>query len=169
MKDLNEIKEFVKLLKQGTEYWLRTGKEPESEELVNFICDVAGETGNHLHFEDDTLNRTFLNTIIDHADEILKNIASIDEAGVKGEPALERFNYLCNLTALLMIETYDSNRDVFSWFGLHQDNMKYLKNALRNFKGVEVPAWELLRYAKGLYDQEVFNKLVDKILKQKGC
>lgn len=48
MKDLNEIKEFVKLLKQGTEYWLRTGKEPESEELVNFICDVAGETGNHL-------------------------------------------------------------------------------------------------------------------------
>lgn len=169
LKSLEEMKAFLYRLKDAIEFWLETGKEPDSGDIVNLVCDIAGETGNHLHldYEDDiVLNKLFLSTLLDHIEEMLKNISSIDEAGLDGEPALKQLKDLCNLSALVMIETYDSNRDVFSWFGLHQDNMKYLKNALRRFSGVEVPAWELLRYAQALYTQEVFENLVEKILKK---
>jgi len=153
-KDLSGIRAFIEQVRDTAIKWLERGEKPNSE-LLNKIAEETGEP---------ELNKFFLKRIVEHTTEILNNISSIEKDGLTGAPAITLYKALNSTSALLMLQNYHSNKEVFSWFFSNPNNMKYLQQAIKDLD-INMPAWELFSYAEAVYSRQIFIKLIEQSLR----
>lgn len=153
-KDLSGIRAFIEQVRDTAINLLERGEKPNSE-LLNKIAEETGEP---------EVNKFFLKRIVEHTNEILNNISSIEEDGLTGAPAITLYKALNSTSALLMLQNYHSNKEVVSWFFSNPNNVKYLQQAITDLD-INMPAWELFSYAEAIYSRQIFIKLIEQSLR----